>query len=523
MNDKFKILFTPFLLVNFGLLIGYTLLHWLIFIKLDIFNLKEIITNFGIPIALTGLITIFVLRPKLKALNLQAKRGDWVDFYSFILWIILTIPLVIAQEYVVSATGTLTEVNSINDINESRVSKYYKLNHYYIDKQKNGKNFTFDVSGKSNQNFNMHIYVAMPIFEWPADTIISKPKAWLGVVFQKTINNHLDNLEKDKEFRLFAGISEKKFENLDVSKFVYLDRIGNSDKKDGLIKAIQLNKSYDSNEIIFESKDEPFEARNGSKLEWIIGTTIVGSIIWLIMLLIPSLNTSHLKRIKAGKPDKRAIRERKETLKFFLPREGYFVTPILIYINVLIFIAMFFSGAGFLTLNGEDLLKWGGNFGPFTKDGEWWRLLTNIFLHGGLMHLLLNMYGLLFVGIFLEPMLGKTKYVLAYLATGILASIASIMWHEATLSIGASGAIFGLYGIFLALMLTKVFPVYFSKRFMLSTLLFVGINIVLGFTGGIDNAAHIGGLLSGFLIGLILTPILKNQISKIDDSFDNIG
>jgi rhomboid protease GluP len=523
MKDKFKILFIPFLVVNFGLLIGYTLLHWLIFIKLDIINLKEIYTNFGIPAALTGIFTIFVLRPKLKALNLKAKRGDLVDFYSLILWIILSIPLVIAQEYVVSATGILTEVNSINDINESKLSKYYSLNRYYIDKQKVGINTTADVSGKNNESFNMHIYVAMPIFEKPADTIISKPKAWLGVVFQETISNRLDDSEKDKKFRLFAQMSESKFKYLDVTKFIYLDRIGNSDKKDGLVKAIQLNKYYDSNEIVFMSKNEPFEARNGSKLEWLIGATFVGSIIWLIMLLIPSLNTSHLKRIKAGKPDKKAQREREETLKFFLPREGYFVTPILIYVNVFVFIAMVSSGAGFLTFNGEDLFKWGGNFGPSTTDGEWWRLLTNIFLHGGLMHLLLNMYGLLFVGIFLEPMLGKAKYILAYLATGILASTASIMWHEATLSIGASGAIFGLYGIFLALMLTKVYPVHFSKMFMVGTLLYVGINIVLGFTGGIDNAAHIGGLLSGFLIGLILTPILKNQISKIDDSFDNIG
>jgi len=156
-------------------------------------------------------------------------------------------------------------------------------------------------------------------------------------------------------------------------------------------------------------------------------------------------------------------------------------------------------------------LNWGANFRPLTTEGQWWRLLTSTFLHGGLMHLLANMYGLLFVGIFLEPLLGRTKYLIAYLLTGILASVASLWWYDATVSVGASGAIFGLYGIFLALLLTKVFHPDFAKSFLLSTAIFVGFNLLMGLTGGIDNAAHIGGLLSGFIVGLILYPSLKRQ------------
>jgi rhomboid protease GluP len=78
--------------------------------------------------------------------------------------------------------------------------------------------------------------------------------------------------------------------------------------------------------------------------------------------------------------------------------------------------------------------------------------------------------------------------------------------------VGASGAIFGLYGFFLACLLLKVFPPDFGKAFLTSTLIFVGFNLLMGFTGGIDNAAHIGGLLSGFIIGLIMSGQLKRQI-----------
>ena len=127
------------------------------------------------------------------------------------------------------------------------------------------------------------------------------------------------------------------------------------------------------------------------------------------------------------------------------------------------------------------------------------------------MHLFSNTIGLLFVGIFLEPLLGRSKYLIAYLLTGILASIASIWLYDATVSVGASGAIFGLYGVFLALLLAKVYPPDFAKSFLISTVIFISYNLLMGLTGGIDNAAHIGGLLSGFVVGLVLCPILKRQ------------
>ena len=230
----------------------------------------------------------------------------------------------------------------------------------------------------------------------------------------------------------------------------------------------------------------------------------------MILLLFPKFQENQLQNFKRGKVEKDT--DIKEMLEYFIPKEGFYITPILINLNLLVFIAMVIAGFGFVSFKGEDLLNWGANYKPVTINGQWWRLLTNTFMHGGLMHILANMYGLLFVGIFLEPLLGKKKYILIYLTTGILASFASIWWYDATVSVGASGAIFGLYGFFLATLLLKVFPPDFGKAFLTSTLVFVGFNLLMGFTGGIDNAAHIGGLISGFVIGLIMSKQLKQQI-----------
>lgn len=520
MKDKFTLLFKPFLIALIGLTIGYTFLHWLIFIELEIFPLKKIITNFGIPIVLTGLTAWFFLRPRFKLLNLEAKKGNWRDFYSFILWMILTVPLIIAQEYVVSATGKLTELNSINEISNSELTKYYTIRNYYIDKNTIGAHSSFDVSGKHNDKFNMHIYIALPMFESALDTNNTdiEPFAWLGIEYKETISNRLEANEKEEKYQEFANESQIDFDNKNVSKFIYLDRLGHSDERDGFIEAIEKNPIYEPNNIILKAINEPFEARNGSKLSWIIGSCIVGSVIWLIMLFIPKIETQQLKRIKAGKPDKEAQEELRDFIDFLKPKEGYYITPILIYLNITVFIIMMFAGLGFMSFKGQDLLIWGANYRPTTMDGEWWRLLTSTFLHGGLMHLLFNMYGLLFVGMFLEPVLGKSKFLISYLITGILASITSLWWYDATISVGASGAIFGMYGLFLAFMLTKIFHPDFSKSFLLSTVVFVGFNLLMGLTGGIDNAAHIGGLVSGFIAGLILTPILKNEEQKVGNN-----
>ena len=205
----------------------------------------------------------------------------------------------------------------------------------------------------------------------------------------------------------------------------------------------------------------------------------------------------------------------------FLPREGYFLTAILIYVNIALFIFMAMSGLGFMSFNVRDLLDWGANYGPITRGGEFWRLVTNIFLHGGLMHVLANVYGLLFVGIFLEPLLGRVRFLIIYLLTGVIGSISSVLWYEATVSVGASGAILGLYGLFISLMLTKVFPTGVAKALLLNTIIFVGYSLLTGLIGRVDNAAHIGGLLSGFAIGLILSPRLKYELAEMkgrDDS-----
>lgn len=338
-----------------------------------------------------------------------------------------------------------------------------------------------------------------------------KPAAWLAVKYQKTISNRLSPAEKEELYKEFAKESEADFDTKNLADFIYLNRIReHSDYKD-YRQAILTKDTIGINPIIILSPvNEPYELRNGNKFPWIFGSLGIGLAIFMIFLLFTPLK-SDLNLSDKNDDESFTLKD----FQIFIPHEGYYITPIIINLNLLIFIIMICCGLGFISFGAPDLLRWGGNLRANVIEGQYWRLLTNTFLHGGLMHVLMNMYGLLFVGIFLEPLMGGKRFAFAYLGTGILASIASIWWHQNTVSVGASGAIFGMYGIFLALLTTNLFPKDFKRTFLISTSVFVGYNLLYGLTGGIDNAAHIGGLLSGLIIGYAMYPVLKNKASQV--------
>lgn len=191
------------------------------------------------------------------------------------------------------------------------------------------------------------------------------------------------------------------------------------------------------------------------------------------------------------------------TDKMTLGVGGYYVTYGLMAINILVFIVMLARGVHVMSPTGQDILNWGGNMRQYTVSGEWWRLITSTFVHIGVIHLLMNMYALYSLGQYLEPVMGRWKFLAAYLSTGVLASVTSLAWGADRVSAGASGAIFGIAGVWLMLLVTNYVDKHIRKAMLNSMLVYLGYNLLYGLKGGVDNAAHIGGLVSGMAIGYI--------------------
>ncbi|HUG09485.1 MAG TPA: rhomboid family intramembrane serine protease [Opitutaceae bacterium] len=186
------------------------------------------------------------------------------------------------------------------------------------------------------------------------------------------------------------------------------------------------------------------------------------------------------------------------------------VTGAIIAMNVAVFIVMAgFLGAGWV--RPDDItayIRYGANNGGATTDGEWWRLLTSMFMHYGILHVALNMWALFNTGVFLEKLQGRALYAITYLGSGLAGGFASILWNgDKVWSAGASGAVFGVIGGIIGFMLRErqSIPRAVLRGMMNSSLAFAGYNILFGFSiPGIDNAAHLGGLAGGIALGWLL-------------------
>ena len=184
------------------------------------------------------------------------------------------------------------------------------------------------------------------------------------------------------------------------------------------------------------------------------------------------------------------------------------VTVLLVCVNLSVFGVMLFYGGGFWHSPNDVQVAWGAGFGPATKDGEWWRLASAMFLHFGLVHLVMNMVALVEAGRLVERLYGSGRFVVIYFASGLTGNLASlIVQGDQAIAGGASGAVFGVYGALLVCLWRERCQVDVTEfRWLFGgAALFTAVTIALGlFITGIDNAAHIGGLLSGALVGAVL-------------------
>lgn len=226
---------------------------------------------------------------------------------------------------------------------------------------------------------------------------------------------------------------------------------------------------------------------------------------------------------------------------------AYPATSVLMGINILVFLVMFrwspviplwkahqYGSTLTAQFNGDVLYYFGGCDGWAAMRGQWWRLLTACFVHASILHIATNLWCLWNLGLFGEPLLGRWGLVWTYILTGVTGNLLStaetILRHDFTIAVGASGAIFGIAGILIVLLSNRKLNLPWEelKRLRGQVILFAVINLALGiapqFSGGlsaadwarihvnpgniqhIDNSAHLGGLLSGLALGLPLLP-----------------
>ena len=209
-----------------------------------------------------------------------------------------------------------------------------------------------------------------------------------------------------------------------------------------------------------------------------------------------------------GRPTRRApVQQRAMRRASFLQTSQPVVTMALIGVNVLVYLITVAQGAGINSPGGSLFAKW-ALYGPAVANGDWWRLLTAAFLHGSILHIGFNMFVLYVVGSAVESFMGPMRYLALYLVSGLAGSAGALVVNPTEVTVGASGAIYGIFGALLI--------IEYSQTGSLAgqAMTLIAINLALSFTiPGISWGGHVGGLIGGILATLALWRFGRGHIA----------
>ena len=218
----------------------------------------------------------------------------------------------------------------------------------------------------------------------------------------------------------------------------------------------------------------------------------------------------HSEGTQPGHPPELSLTQEQQQFLQKLYTHKVNVTYLIIAINLFLFLLLELNGG---SKNSHTLIEFGARYNPSITEGQYWRLLTNTFLHAGYLHIIFNMYGLFNLGSIIERLYGPTRFLFLYLLSGIVGSV--ISWQASPyLSVGA---VFGIAGVMIVYGYKhkKTIPREMTANFGKGAIPFVALNLYLGFSHPqIDNYAHIGGLLAGMLLSALMNPTEERAITE---------
>lgn len=519
-KTKLMKVYLPFISVSLAFTVLYTFLHWLLIIKLQLFQPTEMIVNIIAPFVVSALIVYFYFKKKIKILKLKKKTSE---FYSMMCWLFFVLPVIAGQFYLENQQGKLTKISEPSQINVKEQTLFYSIDHARALNERGGLWTTRTRADRYGTKIRISCYFVCPLIgvERSSRHRLRNVKTWIGVKFIREFSNGFSvNKKKQKEqIKKFIESCILRYADYKYETY-YLRNLRMANDRDEFYSAIKRThlQANQSDLLVLEEESGSYETRVGHGAAWSWGLLVFVNFIWLFFAFIPDLDIKELNKLdEIQEEEPKSKREEfLNFLKLFIPSKELKATPILVDLNLLLFLAMVLSGVSFLNPQGSDLLGWGANFKLLTMNGQWYRLIVSIFIHAGVIHLLYNMFALLLVGAFIESSVGSRTFATIYLLSGVIANIFSLEFHKSSVLVGASGAIFGMYGLMVALMLLKYLNKKITKTLWISISVFIGANLVIGLANsGIDMYAHLGGLLSGFIIGITYFPF-ERYLDKLN-------
>lgn len=485
---KLKTLFLPWALLAVALTVVYSTLDRLLVAGDGPVPLDEDLANFWLPGIFAFALVLWVVHPRLRKVSLNEKRG--VPFlYDLLAAAAIAVPLSLLQLHIGASAGHLEHVETGTDV--ARVpAKFYIIRTPCFDRGRTVADAVYADDDDRGDEMSITLYTAMPA---------CRANVWLGFKYSDVISNRIGQAEQNEKIKAFGQQADASLNAENLSRYQFFERAGNTADHRAFAEAVKKNGGAAS-PIILIPREGAFADRAGSFLRWALVAAVGLWLAWLIAVLAAPLKRSE----DITEPQAKSVNG-PTFADILIPKRDNYGLPLLLDLNLLVYLCMVLAGLGVMSFSTNDLLDWGASYRPAIQGFGVLRLISSQFVHGGFLHIANNMQGLLFAAFCLAPVARNARLILCYLLCGLGGSLASV-WHSVTVSVGASGAIFGLYGILLVLYALKdsriraLGPAVWS-----SAGIFVVLNLLFGFVSpSTDNACHIGGLLTGLVLGLLI-------------------
>ena len=496
---RLKSLFLPVFALSAGLFAGYSMINWVLLAGPGLQPLDDIVIDYWIPLTLAAFLEFALIAPRLQFLAFD--RHILRFMINAIVFMVIAAPVCVAQGQIRAVSGRMTHVRDASEIAQVPATRYYAVQSICIDREQLGIQLHAQAD---DDRLNFDMYIVLPVCA-PGKSASQPgkvPSAWIGLRYQGSAPDTTDPAIRKAELVSFTTQVEKKVLAEDPYRYQFLERSGHSAERRNYDLALQSRGiTAPKQQIILIPHFESFEQRTGNGWKGVAFALGFGALSWLALVMLVPLDW---KKIVAARNGARAPTN--PAMMILIPTASSYGLQGLIYLNLVVFLAMIVSGLGFLQFRPEDLVSWGGNYGPRLEGLGLLRLFTCQFVHNGIMHLVNNMYGLILVGLFLAPAIGSWQMIVCYLICGLGGSIAGAWAHPNIVSVGASGAILGLLGIALTLALLRDSRVAAMRPALITNLAIFSAFVLLmgGRSAGIDNVAHLGGFATGVVMGCAL-------------------
>lgn len=462
----------PYLGLSILTILLFGALRWLLDIYLDILPLKEGYWNFGIPLLLSVSVVSIWMWPRYELLTLKWVKRSSSGYFFITMVLALVIPLVLSQNYLSKAAYEVIEVNSLNDIRHYPKQKYFRVNDFEPLKLESVSYIETQVVSGRYFDSTLHIdyYIATPF--------IAAENIWLGSSYHTKYNNRADQSIKDSQYSAFINDSRHKYEAKDLSNISYFKKLKSSNSRNAYLHTISTaNRQSNLPHLVLLPETGLLADSLDRDFVWGFGSFFIGMVLCLLLVLAAEFDSQEKKSTQKHIQKRKHIQKQKPVKKrapvsdlskslvvWFRSNKERPATLMLILTCIGAFILTVFMGMDIIDPLSRQVNSVGGLTMDALQAGKYWRVVTALFVHAGIMHLVMSLGMLFATGYILEKVLGPIRFAMAFFICGIFANVLGVLYFDMDMA-GVWGATFGLFGIAIPLVVFKIFNKKYRELF----------------------------------------------------------